>query len=120
MRIERRVINLIALLGISVFLLGAFRPEPFAYTGNHLDKLYHAMAFCALTLMFRICFGVKWLLYIYIPLLLALGVEAGQGWLLPQRTAETGDALANIVGIFIAWPLCYYLGPRIVVYKAGG
>lgn len=65
-----------------------------------MDKVYQAAAF--LTLAFRLSLGTRWFLYLWLSVLLAIGIEVGQGWLLPNRTASVGDLLADGVGIVLA------------------
>lgn len=115
MPIDRRIFRVISIAGLLVILLGAFYPSPLPHTENHLDKLYHVLAFVFLTVAFYLSLGSRWYLYIVLALFLALAIEAGQAWFVPQRTASFADVVADIIGIFLALPVCLYLKRKLSI-----
>jgi VanZ family protein len=89
----------VAMLVVVLWL--AFSPRPPRELDTGWDKLNHALAFGALALSGRFGFpGTRWRVLGIALALLALGVaiEAVQS-LLPTRSAELADVLADGVGI---------------------
>jgi VanZ family protein len=115
MPIDRRIFRVITVVGLSIILMGAFYPSPLPHTENHLDKLYHVLAFLFLTVAFYLSFGRKWYFYIVFTAFLAVAIELGQAWFVTQRTASLGDIFADIVGIMLALPVCHFLKVRLQV-----
>jgi len=87
-------------LAFLAMLLAGMRAEPFPQVISHFDKLLHFSAFFALCLAVMFSrlgpIACVWLLFLFG---FGVAIEYGQDLMLPRRTADALDVVANTAGI---------------------
>ncbi|AOS97204.1 hypothetical protein AUP74_01773 [Microbulbifer aggregans] len=99
--------NKIIARGLFVVLLAAalfagLKSTPVPQVVSHFDLILHFGAFAALAGLWMIGF-TRPPVGIFVLITIGLGIEVWQGWMLPGRTADGWDILANSLGVFCGW-----------------
>ena len=105
-RLQSRYLGwVVFVLALIALLVGIFNPEPFPRLFHNADKYEHIVAFAVVPFL-----GVRYIkrralcfLYWFVWLVLAYGLEYGQGAYLPKRTFDLYDVYANLGGVFVAF-----------------
>ncbi|WP_345550388.1 hypothetical protein [Microbulbifer aestuariivivens] len=83
-------------------LFSGLKSQPMPQVVPHFDLLLHFGAFALLMGLWVVGFA-RPLLGVAVLIAIGLGIELWQGLLLPARTADERDILANISGVFSGW-----------------
>ncbi|KUJ82432.1 VanZ family protein [Microbulbifer flavimaris] len=87
---------------LAIALFAGLKARPVPQVVSHFDLILHFGAFAALSGLWVIGFA-RPLVGIAVLVAIGLGIEVWQGWMLPGRTADGWDMLANTLGVFCGW-----------------
>lgn len=105
-----RLRYLLFFIGLGILLWGIFKPTPPPYFFHHSDKLFHLLAFVGFSLITRYAFIHQPSIFIWLYLMISAPLlEYLQHVLQSQRQLSMEDAIANLLGVFIAFLLWQWI-----------